>query len=447
MLKSFQQYAKANKMFDTEGCILLAVSGGMDSVTMAHLFSQAKVNFAIAHCNFNLRGDESDADEAFVKKLAKKYKVSIHVKQFDTKAFAAQENISIQMAARALRYTWFQELIKTYDYKKIATAHHKSDSLETVLLNLVRGTGISGLHGIMPVAGKTIRPVLFADKDMIRDYVAEKQLVWREDSTNESNKYHRNLIRNEVIPHLKSLNPDLESTIEQTIEKVKSVENIYYGHVKAVKEKLLVKKGVDYTIDIHAIVSQNEGKMILWQLLESFNFNYIQSGAVYGILNNGSGKIFESPTHKLNIDRSTLIISPKNLKAFESQEITEQTTQLTYEGFELNFSIIEATDIKISSDKNIAFLDFEKLIFPLSIRKWKAGDWFIPLGMNKKKKLSDFMIDEKIPLNLKERIYVLVSGDSICWIVGNRIDDRYKITDKTEKAVKITYSLSNDQPL
>jgi tRNA(Ile)-lysidine synthase len=447
MLKSFRQFAEANKIFDPEDNILLAVSGGMDSITLAHLFFQAKINFSIAHCNFNIREEESDADEGFVKKLAKKYKAEIHVKQFDTKAFADQEKISIQMAARALRYRWFQEVLEKYNFTKIATAHHKNDSLETVLLNLVRGTGISGLHGILPVSGKTIRPLLFADKDMIRDYVAENQLIWREDSSNESNKYHRNLIRNEVIPALKILNPDLENSIEQTIEKVRAVENIYFKHVGAVKEQILRKEGIDFFIDFQQLNSQLEGKIILWQLLKPFNFNFLQTGNIFNAISNGSGKIFESPTHKLNIDRASLIISPKNIKAFESEEITDKTAHISHEGFELQFTVEKASEVTVSSNKNIAFLDYEKLNFPLNIRKWKPGDWFFPLGMNKKKKLSDFMIDEKIPLNLKERTYVLISGDSISWVVGKRIDDRFKITDKTEKIFKIIYSPNNDQSI
>ncbi len=227
MLKPFLTYIAEKALFLPEDTILLAVSGGMDSVVMAHLFHKAKFKFAMAHCNFGLRGEESDADEAFVKKLAKKYKVPFYTEQFETEAFARLEKISVQMAARMLRYEWFGKLLREAGFAYLATAHHQNDTLETVLFNLTRGTGISGLHGISPSRGRVIRPLLFADREMIYDFVVENQLAWREDSSNQSSKYHRNLIRNEVVPLLKQINPGLEGTIAQTAAKISAVEHIY----------------------------------------------------------------------------------------------------------------------------------------------------------------------------------------------------------------------------
>ena len=224
MLKKFQNYIAAEQLFDLQDSVLLAVSGGMDSVVMAHLFFKAKFKFAIAHCNFGLRGEEADADEKFVKKLARKYKVPYFSEHFDTQAFADQEKISVQMAARVLRYEWFEKIRKEQQFQYLATGHHLNDMVETVLFNLTRGTGISGLHGILPKQDTLIRPMLFADKEMIYEYVVKNELLWREDSSNQSVKYQRNLIRNEIVPLLKNINPNLENTIRQTIEKVTGVE-------------------------------------------------------------------------------------------------------------------------------------------------------------------------------------------------------------------------------
>lgn len=447
MLKNFISYIKDKNLFQPEESVLLAVSGGLDSVAMARLFNEAKFNFAIAHCNFNLRGDESDADEQFVRKLAKKYKVEVFVNQFDTQQFAETEKVSIQMAARTLRYNWFSELLEEHGFAYLATAHHKNDNAETVLLNLVRGTGISGLHGILPKRGRIIRPLLFADKEMIMDYIAEKQLAWREDSSNSSNKYSRNLLRNEVIPLLKNINPDIEHTLETTIEKISAVENIFLRFIEEQKKELITFSDGDLIIDGNKLLDHPESKLIIYQILEPYNFNFSQAGSVLSSLNNAGGKIFDSTTHRLNVDRGKLILSKKNLSIFKSADIAESATSFVKDDFHLSFSFLNADETKITGDRNIALLDFDKLSFPLTIRKWKAGDWFCPLGMNKKKKLSDFMIDEKIPLNLKERAYVLVSGESIVWFVGRRIDDRFKITEKTEKVYKVVYSTENDKPV
>ncbi|CAN5572297.1 tRNA lysidine(34) synthetase TilS [soil metagenome] len=447
MLESFLNFINKNNLFSREDNILLAISGGIDSVAMAHLFQEAGFNFAIAHCNFNLRGEESDADELFVRKLAKKLKVNIHVKQFDTLSFAEQEIISTQMAARNLRFKWFHQLIQEYGYSKVATAHHKNDSLETILLNLVRGTGIAGLHGILPSSGEIIRPLLFADKEIIYDLVAEKHLTWREDSSNESIKYKRNLIRHEVIPVLKQINPNLEETIETTIEKIRAVELVFQNYIKNIEQQVLINYGSEIYIDILVLKNQEEPKIILSTLLEKFNYSYHQSEEIYQKMENGTGKVFDSTTHRLNIDREKLYITEKNLSKFESEEIPVNAESFSKDEIKLNFSVIPIADFKMNSDPSIAFLDFDQLNFPLIVRKWKPGDWFCPLGMNKKKKLSDFMIDEKIPLNLKQKAYVLVSDDSIAWIIGRRIDNRFKITDKTVKVLKVVYSAVDDKSL
>lgn len=437
MIENFLRFVEENQLFDKEEKILLAVSGGIDSVVMAALFDKAGFNFGIAHCNFALRGEESDADENFVKKIARRYKVDFYVNYFETKAFAEAEGISTQMAARYLRYEWFENLRKKEGYAYIATAHHQNDTMETVLYNLTKGTGISGLHGILPKNGLIIRPMMFAAKEMIQDYVATYQLAWREDSSNESTKYSRNLIRHEVIPSLKQINPDLENTVQHTVERVRAVEHLFEQKVKEVKREILKDSNQEVFLDIAKIRALSEAEIILFELLKPYNFNYIQAREIVSRLDQGSGKVFVSPTHRLNIDRTLLIITPKALKSFQSREVNITDPEFENEFFKLGFEIVDNIDYKLSKDKNNAALDFDRLKFPLKIRKWKEGDWFCPLGMSRRKKLSDFMIDEKIPLTLKERVFVMTSGDSIVWVIGHRIDDRFKINPKTKRIFQI----------
>lgn len=439
MVEKFLEFISQNQLFEKDDKIMLAVSGGMDSVVMTDVFNKAGFDFALAHANFGLRNEDSDADELFVKKLAKKYKVACFTRHFDTENFAMEEAISIQMAARALRYHWFEELLRGHDFQYLATAHHQNDALETALLNFTKGTGISGLHGIAAKKGKVIRPMLFADKEMIYDYLVERQLAWREDSSNESNKYQRNLLRNEVVPLLKQINPDLEQTFVQTVERVRGAEQVFLRIVEEAKARLTEEKSGHVYISIDAVKELPQGGIILAELLKPFHFNYSQSKQLWERLGLSSGKIFDSPTHRLNQDRGHLIISPNNLQKFQSMDVPGEMEVLDNERFYLHFSRHEVQDAKIINDKKLALLDLDMLKFPLMLRKWKSGDWFIPLGMKKKKKLSDFMIDEKIPLNLKEEVYLLVSGDSVAWVVGHRIDDRFKITAKTKQVYQAKF--------
>jgi tRNA(Ile)-lysidine synthase len=433
MKQKLCQYISENNLFSLKDKVLLAVSGGMDSVTMCHLFHQAGFEFGIAHCNFGLRGEESDEDENFVKKLARKYKVPFFVQHFDTKAFAEKEKISTQMAARDLRYAWFSELLKKENYAVLASAHHQNDVLETVLLNLTKGTGLAGLHGIKPKKGDVIRPLLFATREEISEYVAEEQLAWREDSSNESNKYQRNLLRNEVIPLLKKINPNLENTMQQTVEKLEAAEKIVAGHINKISENLIRHEGGITFLDFQKLDKEKESKLILFELLKPFGFNYPEIKNIWQALGGEPGRRFESSTHVLVKDRKELVITGKDLKSFMSFDIENDTSEINNGVFNLSFQRMDNEKFSIPSSKDIAVLDEDKTDFPLQLRKWKEGDWFCPLGMNKKKKLSDFFIDNKVPLNLKDKIWVLTSKGSIIWIPGYRIDERYKVTDQTKK--------------
>lgn len=438
MVQKFIAYINEKGLFNPENKILLAVSGGLDSVAMLQCFKDAGIaNFGVAHCNFGLRGEESDEDELFVKKLAKRAKATFHSHFFETEAFAKQEKISTQMAARQLRYSWFEKLKETYGYDYIATAHHRNDSLETVLFNMVKGTGIAGLHGISPKSGDIIRPLLFADKEAILDFVAEKQLSWREDSSNESIKYSRNIIRLEVVPVLKKINPDLENSFQHTIDRIQQVEALYYKTIEDLVLKAVEKKGKDVFIDLELLEAEKVGSAMLWELIKPYGFNYVQAKEILERLFNGAGKIFDAPTYRLNIDREYLILSPKQHEYFFPTAILLDQNQYESEDLRLSFATVASEGFKITSNKRIAALDFDRLKFPLELRKWQRGDVFFPLGMKQKKKLSDFMIDEKIPLNLKERVFVLTSEGKIVWVIGYRLDDRFKITEKTKTVFKV----------
>ena len=449
MLQEFLAYIREKELFQPTDKILLAISGGIDSVVMLQLFAEAGLRFDVAHCNFGLRAEESDADEKFVRKLARKAGAECHVKYFDTEAFARDHKLSIQMAARDLRYNWFEELAASQDYAYIALAHQQNDLLETMLLNLTRGTGIAGLHGIIPKRGRFIRPLLFADKEQIYDFVTQKQIIWREDSSNASTKYYRNKIRQEVIPPMLELNPNLTHTIQQTAEKVGAVERFFYAAADQLGQEALRKEGPDWVLTMEPVLNTSEPLLFLNELLAPWGFSYTQAREVLQVYRQEgtvAGKLFDSPTHRLNVDRGQLLISPKDLQQYQSMEIAEEDRRLEYGGLILELDTKETEGYQIQTDPMLAALDKDKLSFPLKVRSWKPGDWFCPLGMNKKKKLSDFMIDQKIPLNLKERVLVVSSGESIAWVVGYRIDNRFKLTDKSREVLELK-ALSHEKPL
>jgi len=435
MLNEFLTFINKQNLIQPSQKVLLAVSGGMDSVVMCDLFSKAKLDFAIAHCNFGLRGEESNEDEMFVKKLSIKYKVPFYVTTFQTTDFAENEKISTQMAARILRYEWFEKIRTQHQFDYIATAHHQNDVLETVLLNLTKGTGIAGLHGIRVKNGHIIRPVLFAEKESIFDYVVENQIIWREDSSNESNKYQRNLIRNEVVPLLKQINPNLENTIQQTVERITAVEDIFEQEMEMLRKQITWSDSQAIYVNYKAIQTLSQPVIKLAELLKPYNFSYQQSQDIFEAFDKESGKTFLTPTHTLVKDRTELVITAKNLQAFTSKTIEKNNVVVEFGDRMLNIG--EFTEIEegfvVPTAKKLACLDADKIRFPLQLRKWKEGDWFCPLGMNKKKLISDFLIDQKVPLNLKKEVYLLTSNGSIVWVIGFRIDDRFKVTDKTAK--------------
>ncbi|MFO7843267.1 MAG: tRNA lysidine(34) synthetase TilS [Bacteroidales bacterium] len=431
MIDDFKKYIAINNLCLKDDKLLLGVSGGIDSIVMMHLFRMSGYNIALAHCNFQLRDEESDNDEAFVTHLAENYQLPIHTIRFNTPEIAEKEGISIQMAARDLRYEWFEELRQQHHYDYIAIAHNKNDLAETFLVNLVRGTGIKGLTGIKEKAGTIIRPLLFASRKMIDDYCRTNNFEYREDSSNQTTKYSRNLIRHEIIPAFESINPSFIDTMTQNINTLKNTEKIYYHTIQKTLTEIADEQDKKIYFAIDKIKKLEPVETYLFEFLNPYGFSVSQINDIIASLDGISGKQFFSPTHRLIKDRDNLIMEEISLVQSKPFFIEETTGQIEYP-IPLTLDKFDKTDdFQINTQKNTAQLDYDKLEFPLTIRKWNKGDYFMPLGMQNLKKVSDFFIDQKVPIPEKEKVWIIESGNKIAWLAGMRIDERFKITQNT----------------
>lgn len=437
MVEQLLHHIESHQLCRRDDRILLAVSGGADSLVMMHLFREAGLQAAVAHCNFGLRGAESDGDEAFVREAASAMNMPFHVTHFDTLEYAENEKLSIQMAARKLRYDWFDELVAEHGYQFIATAHHLNDSLETFLLNLSRGTGLEGLTGIPVKSGKVIRPMLFATRHMIEVYASRHAIAWRDDSSNAENKYHRNLLRSEVVPLLKKINPNLEHTFAATIERLQGSWYAVQRELEAFRAKAVRHEGAVMYIKKEDLIQQPNQTVLLWELLKHLGFNYDQCGDIIRALHQ-PGKVFYADTYRLSVDRDFLEVDQKEINQSIHAVITRDETLVMAGKKSLNFKTIERTGYQIQKDSTIAQLDADIVKFPLAWRTWKPGDVFIPLGMKHHKKISDFLVDEKIPLREKNDVTVLADATGeIIWVAGKRIADPFKVTEATRKVLVV----------
>jgi tRNA(Ile)-lysidine synthase len=432
-VKNFTDFIEKNNLFEPDSKILAAVSGGMDSVLMAHLLKGAGFNFAIAHCNFQLRSDEAIADQQFVNQLALQLGVPFHTVNFDTKKYVAEKKVSIQMAAREMRYQWFGEISQQAGYDVIALAHHQNDAIETILLNLTRGTGIAGLHGILPKNGSFVRPLLFLNRDEIQDIIIKNGLAYVEDSSNNSSKYARNKIRLEVIPKLKELNPALESTFEHNLKHFRNLEVLLEQKLGELRKDIFIIHGEEIHLPVAAIKKLKPQTLLLYGLLQEYGFNETTIDDVISALDKHPGRIFESPGFMLVLDREKLILTKKQAALTTAIQINENQHEVNYNHYRLN--ILHDDSPLIIRDNPLAVsIDADFLIYPLTLRQWQQSDHFYPLGMKTKQKLSDFFIHQKVPLHEKTQIPLLVNGnDDIIWIGGYRPDERYKVSKKTKK--------------
>jgi tRNA(Ile)-lysidine synthase len=441
MFKSFKRYFSSQKLFTRKDRILLTVSGGIDSIVMCELFHQAGLQFGIAHCNFQLRGQESADDEIFVKNLAAQYEVPFYVNRFNTLDIATEMSVSIQMAARFLRYDWFEKLVETEHYQYYATAHHQNDEIETFFINLLRGTGIAGLHGISPKQHHLIRPMLFTNRTKIEKFAGDLQLEFREDSSNSSAKYLRNAVRHKIIPEFKHLAGDFERIMIENIEKIRDTEIIFNEMLEIKRKEIVVVNHSMVMLNIEKLNALHPIKIYLYHFLSPYGFNNETIESLILSLNDISGKQFFSTSHRLLKDRENLIITEvQNYCQLKEVFLIQENDIQTKDPLFLEFRITSESEmIKINPDKNLAYLDFDKLVFPLSIRKWQQGDFFYPFGMHGKKKISDFFTDQKISIIEKENTWLLCSGDDIVWIIGRRIDERFRLTPKTKRGYLIEF--------
>lgn len=437
MINRFNTYIAEHRLFEATDRVLLAISGGIDSMVMWKLFEESRYNFAIAHCNFQLRGDDSEADEQLIRQVAEDTGAKLFVSRFETREHAALTGKSIEMAARDLRYNWFEEIRKEHGFNRIATAHHQDDLLETFFINLVRKTGIKGLTGFRPKSGGLIRPMLFTCRLEIEQWAKQHSIRYRTDLTNNELIFQRNFIRHQIIPSMEQLNPAFRRNLSETMSNLRETEDLYFHEVNRQIRKIALQGTEETEISLPGLLRLSFPRQVLFEWMNRFGFNPATIDSVFQSLNKEPGRLFFSKTHRLVIDRNKLIVTG----------IPESTTEIFYierEDIEINHPLhlklgrFNADEYVIPEDPAIASLDDALLEYPLMIRKWHQGVYFQPLGMKGFKKISDFFIDQKLSIPEKENTWIIYSADKVVWIAGHRIDNRYRITGKTSTVLRIT---------
>lgn len=440
LFKNFIQFIKSNNLFSHNESVLLAVSSGLDSTVMAHLFARSGYQFAIAHCNFGLRGENSDGDGGFADQIARIHKVPFFLTSFPTEEYARSNGISIQMAARDLRYQWFEEIRKNNGFDFVATAHHLDDQAETFLINLIRGTGIAGLHGIPVRNGKVVRPMMFATREDIEAYAKQHQISFREDQSNQQTKYIRNKIRHEILPVLTAINPDFPGNLTETIRKISDYEQIAEKALMQWQDDARTFSNDTLYIAIEKIRSSSHPATLLWFMTARYGFNQAQINDLLQCLNEPDEKTFTSSSHRITKERDRLVVSKVEIKHSDSVFYVD----FPRDGFTINDpvpmhfqAIPRSEDFELFKGQDYANLDLRKLEFPLILRKWQHGDLFHPFGMKGKKRLSDYFTDLKFSTRQKEDTWLLCSGEKIVWVIGWRIDHRFRITSATNEILQI----------
>jgi tRNA(Ile)-lysidine synthase len=437
MQQKIQNFIVNNNLLKPKSTVIVGLSGGADSVVLLDVLISLGYNCIIAHCNFHLREDASNDDEKFVFDLSQSLQIPYHKIDFDTEQYAKTNHISIEMAARDLRYAWFYELLKSEQAEAIAVAHHADDSIETLLLNLIRGTGLRGLTGIPYRNEKIIRPLLCCNRSEIEYYILQHQLSHITDASNATLLYKRNKIRNVVLPLLEEINPSVRQTLYQNIKYFEGSFAIYKQALLKIKNEVMTFNSDLISINIDKIKKQEQLPTVLYELLLPYRFSSATIAQIVEQLDAESGKQFFSDTHRLIKDREYLLITKLDTNNQDVYFINKDIETLKLP-LELNLTILfKDSNFEISKQKNCIHLDASKLNYPLQLRHWKEGDSFYPLGMDQKKKLSDFFINNKLSLVEKEKIWILLSDNEIVWIIGMRLDNRFKVSNKTEEILEI----------
>lgn len=437
MIAKFKNHLASELPFLKGKKLLITVSGGIDSIVLTHLLSHLNYDISIAHCNFQLRGIESSLDEESVKALAKNLKISIHTTSFETESYAKKHQLSIQLAARELRYKWFEKIRVENSYDYILTGHHKNDVLETFLINLTRGTGLDGLTGIPQVNGVIVRPMLTLTRDEIKTYAVKNNIHWREDKSNASTKYVRNKIRHQVIPVLQELNPSLLDTFESTLTHLKASQQIIKGSIESLQKEIITTQDDILEIDIEKLQQLPSPKNYIFELLRTYNFT--EWDDILNLLSAQSGKQVFSKTHRLIKDREKLLLTKIEAKSPPST-YTFPELQPEFSTHDISVSLSHDENLAANENQNNSvFVDLSLITFPLTLKKWQHGDYFYPIGFAGKKKLSDYFKDEKMSLIDKERTWILANAQNeIIWVVGKRLDNRFRVTPKTTKILCLT---------
>lgn len=439
----FREHIREKDLFLPGDKLLLAVSGGVDSVVLCELCHQAGYDFTVVHCNFLLRGKESERDEVFVRSLAEKYGRPLITERFETAKYASDNKLSVQEAARNLRYDWFADLVKDHTVSAagrsvyLLTAHHRDDNIETLLMYFFRGTGLHGLTGIPAKTGHIRRPLLMFSKEQLLVFASENKLSWVEDSSNLSSRYTRNYFRNELLPALEKVYPQVKENLGDTIGRFIEIEKLYDLSVAQIRNRLCKKKGQEIHIPVKQLMGY-QNRALIYEIIADYGFTEKQVEEVIKLSHSETGRYIQVPENKYRIirHRHWFIISPVEAASAENIILTEKDKAVTFELGTLSLSL--TGNKEPVTDRNTARLDCREITFPLLLRKWKTGDYFYPLGMKKKKKIARYLIDQKLSKTDKEKIWVVESEKRIIWVVGHRIDERYKIKEGTRSVLSLS---------